>query len=72
VVLDIDTDYLLAQGFADLNWPQVVATLNDPPNQAQLIGSDINSQARAWIHTATGWIHTIAAVISQCYRLTHL
>ena len=45
MVLDIDTDYLLAQGFADLDWPQVVATLNDPPNQAQLIGSDINSQA---------------------------
>ena len=45
VVLDIDTNYLLAQSFVDLDWPQVVATLNDPPNQVQFIGSDVNSQA---------------------------
>ena len=61
MVLDIDTDYLLAQGFDNLDWPQVVATLNDPPNQAQLIGSDVNSQVTGLV---TGWIHTVAAFMT--------
>ena len=45
IEIDVDDDALETVSCADLEWPGVTCTINDPPNKAKLIGNDLSSSA---------------------------